>query len=115
MANKYKIGEMFTVKEDYEGTLALSETKKTIRKGSKIIIGADRLAHHMNDGMIQPLSKDAEVEGYDAEGLAEFIFHDICNYLPFCEFLEEYGGEFEINKDGFIDAIESALTEIGLC
>lgn len=115
MADKYKIGEIFTVQSDYEATLALSETKKIIRKGSKIIIGADGLAHHMNDGMIQPIDENAEVRGYNAKGLAEFIFHDICNYLPIHDLIREYGEEFEIDNKGIVDAIENAFTEIGMC
>lgn len=43
-------------------------------KGNKIIIGADNLAHHLRNGMIQPLGEDIEVKGYDPKGISEFIF-----------------------------------------
>lgn len=111
MADKYKIGETFTVQSDYEGTLALSETKKTVRKGSKIIIGADRLAHHVNDGMIQPLAEDAEVKGYDAKGLSEYILLCLTAHYPIDEVLEEY----DISKDDVIERLEYAFCELGMC
>ena len=61
---KYKIGQILTSNQDVEVEKALSGEKVVIPKGNKIIIGADKLAHHLRTGMIQPLGT-AEVEGYD--------------------------------------------------
>ena len=69
---KYKIGRILTSNQDVEVEKALSGEKVVIPKGNKIIIGADKLAHHLRTGMIQPLGT-AEVEGYDSEGLAEYL------------------------------------------
>ena len=67
----YNIGQILTVKEDV--TLEGLGTQKIVKKGSKIYIGADNLAHH-RDGTIQPLGENTEVKGYSVSGLADFIW-----------------------------------------
>ena len=52
---KYKIGQILTVKRDFNVEMAFSDEKRTILKGAKIIIGPDRLAHHLRDYCIQQL------------------------------------------------------------
>ncbi len=105
----YKIGQILTSNRDIEVERELSGEKVIIPKGNKIIIGADKLAHHMMNGMIQPLSENIEVKGYDTNGISEFIFKWMSNQLPLIEMLEYC----EVDKEEFRYEIESALKEIG--
>lgn len=106
---EYKIGQILTSKEDVEVEKALSEEKVVIPKGNKIIIGADNLAHHIKTGMIQPLGENIEVKGYDASGIAEWIYTYLRCHLPLDEMLEDY----DETKETLIEEIECALDEIG--
>lgn len=108
---KYKIGQILTSNTDVVVEKALSGEKITIPKRNKIIIGADKLAHHIRDGMIQPLADDSKVEGYDSSGIAEYIYICLKAHLPINEWMEDY----EISKNAIIEEIECALDEIGLC
>ena len=108
---KYKIGQILTSSRDVEVEKALSGEKVVIPKGNRIIIGADKLAHHIRNGMIQPLADGSEVEGYDNAGIAEYIFACLKAHLPFENWMEEY----EISKDDIIEEIECALDDIGMC
>ncbi len=108
---KYKIGQILTSNRDVEVEKALSGEKVVIPKGNKIIIGADKLAHHIRDGMIQPLADGSEVEGYDASGISEYIYICLKAHLPVTEWMEDY----EISKDDIVEEIECALDEIGVC
>ena len=107
---KYKIGQILTSNRDVEVEKALSGEKVVIPKGNKIIIGADKFAHHIRDGMIQPLSDNLEVERYDSSGLAEYIYMWLESHLPIAEWMEDY----EISKNDIIEEIECALDEIGM-
>ena len=104
----YKIGEILESKKDVTVKKELSDEEIIIPKGNKIIIGADKLAHHLRDGMLQPLQEGSEVEGYDCEGLAEYLFLCLRAYLPLNEMLEDY----EISEKEFREEIEYALDEI---
>lgn len=100
----YNIGQILTVKEDV--TLEGLGTKKTVKKGSKIYIGADNLAHH-RDGTIQPLGENTEVKGYSVNGLADFIWLYIRNHTPVEEeLLAEYGETPDCIKNAIMDALE---------
>ena len=105
---KYKIGQILTSKVDTEIELALSGEKLKIPKGNKIIIGADKFAHHIRDGRIQPLGDGETVEGYDNAGIAEYLYIVLRNHFPIEEMMEGY----EISKEEIIDEIECALDEI---
>ena len=105
----YKIGQILTSNRDIEVERELSGKKVIIPKGNKIIIGADKLAHHMMNGMIQPLSENIEVKGYDTNGISEFIFSWISRFYPIDEMFEDY----EVDKKEFVSEIECALDEIG--
>lgn len=106
---KYKIGQILTATENLEVEKALSGEKVIIPKGSKVIIGADKLAHHFRDGAIQPLAESDTVEGYDTEGLAEYLLKVLESHFPIREMAEDYG----IIRDDLLDEIECALDEIG--
>lgn len=107
MAN-YKIGQILTSAKDVEIEKALSGEKVKIPKGNKIIIGADKLAHHIRNGFIQPLAEDSTVEGYDTAGIAEYVYITLRNHFPLEEMMEGY----EITKQEIINEIEYALDEI---
>lgn len=104
----YKIGQIITSKEDVEIEKALSGEKVKIPKGNRVIIGADKLAHHIRNGFIQPLRKGATVEGYDTAGIAEYIYITLRNHFP----LEEMMDGYEITKQEVTNEIEYALDEI---
>lgn len=105
----YKIGQILTMTEDRKVEKVLSGEKVIVPKGSKIIIGADNLAHHFRDGSIQPLAKTDKVEGYDVAGLAEYLLKILESHFPIREMAEDYG----IIRDDMLDEIELALDEIG--
>ncbi len=107
MAN-YKIGQILTSAKEVEIEKALSGEKVIIPKGNKVIIGADKLAHHIRNGFIQPLAEGSTVEGYDTVGIAEYVYITLRNHFPLEEMMEGY----EITKQEIINEIEYALDEI---
>lgn len=106
---EYKIGQILTSKEDVEVEKALSGEKVIVPKGNKIIIGADEFAHHIRNGMIQPLQEGSEVNGYDASGIAEYLYIYLRNHFEIDDMLENY----DDTKERFMEEIEYALEEIG--
>ena len=105
----YKIGQILTSNRDIEVERELSGEKVVIPKGSKIIIGADKLAHHLRDGTIRPLAENIEVNGYDTKGIAEYVFSWMSRFYPIDEMFEDY----DVNHKEFISEIECSLDEIG--
>ena len=95
---EFSIGDVFEVTETYKGKSVLLNEEVTILKGEKIIIGADKLAHHISSGMISPIGKDSTVEGYNAEGIAKYICLFLRSHLAFDidEMLEGY--DFTMNE-----------------
>lgn len=106
---EYKIGQILTSKKDVEVEKALSGEKVIVPKGNKIIIGADKFAHHIRNGMIQPLQEGSEVKGYDASGIAEYLYIYLRNHFEIDDMLENY----DDTKERFMEEIEYALEEIG--
>ena len=106
---KYKIGQILTVKRDFNVEMAFSDEKRTILKGAKIIIGPDRLAHHLIGDYIQPLAEDAELDGYDTHGIAEYLYQCISQHFPIDDMLEQYND----TKERFVEELECALDDIG--
>ena len=104
----YKIGQMLTVSKDIE-LEGLWGNKKLVKKGTKIWIGADKLAHY-RDGSIQPLAVDSTVEGYDEKGIMERIFAQLATDFPLQEFCEEN----EIDSEEIKTSIMWALDELGI-
>ena len=108
MAN-YKIGEMFIVSADVELKDFLGD-KTLVKKGTKVWIGADGLAHYQ-DGTIQPLSENSTVKGCDAKGITEKILLQLKADLSFDEMRDEHKIDFGVIRD----SIEYALDELGIC
>mgnify|MGYP003509960431 CR=1 FL=1 len=105
---KYKIGQILTSNCDVEVEKMFGE-KVIIPKGNKIIIGADKSAHHFRNGMVQPLQEDIVVDGYDTEGIAEYLTKKLSAIFP----LEEMLGDYDIKKARFEEEIVFFLNDIG--
>ena len=101
----YNIGQILIVNKDIEVERCFG-TKDIVKKGTKIYIGADNLAHH-RDGTIQPLGDNTEVRGYSVSGLADFIWLYIRNYTPVNEdVLDDYDETPDCVKNAIMDALE---------
>lgn len=105
---EYKIGQILVSKEEQVLEKALSGEKEIIPKGSKVIIGADKMAHHIRTGMMQPLG-EAKLHGYDTKGIAEYLCICLKKHFEIDEMLEGYND----TEEHFIEEIECALEEIG--
>lgn len=106
---QYKVGQIITSTREVELETALSGKKVKVPAGNKVIIGADKLAHHIYYGMIQPISEEIEIKGYDANGLAEYLAFYLKNRYPLKELFEYYG----IKESDFKEDLGFALDEIG--
>lgn len=104
-----RIGQIIESKVETEVEVALSGEKVIIPKGNKVIIGADGFAHHLRNGMIQPLGKDMEVKGYDAAGIAKYLYEKLNCHFEIDEMLENY----DLDKCNFMSEIEYYLDDIG--
>lgn len=108
----YGIGQILTYTQDVETHRVLSDKPEIIKKGTKIIVGADGFVRYP-DGSIQKLDEDVEVSGYSTEGLASFIFTYLRNNVyGFSEMLEEW--EEDITEDHIKENIADALEELGM-
>ena len=108
----YGIGQILTYTQDVEAYRALSDTPEVIKKGTKVIVGADGFIRYP-DGSIQKLGKDIEVSGYSTEGLASFIFTYLCrNVYGFSEMLDEW--EDDVTEESLKEHIADALEELGM-
>ena len=114
MAN-YKIGTMLIVSADVELKDFFGD-KTLVKKGTKIWIGADNLAHYQ-DGSIQCLAEDSTVRGYDDRGITERIFTQLKTDFPLAEMCEEYKDEdgIGIGYEDIKESIQYALDELGIC
>lgn len=104
-----KIGQIIESKVETKVEKALSGEVVTIPKGNKVIIGADGFAHHLKDGMIQPLGEDMEIKGYDAAGIAKYLYDRLGNCFAIDEMLENY----DLSESDFVEEIEYCLDDIG--
>lgn len=108
----YNIGQILTYTQDTEVRRAISDTPEIIKKGTKVIVGADGFVRY-SDGSIQKLGENTEVSGYSTEGLASFICNYLChNVYGFSEMLEEW--EEDITEELLKEHIADALEELGM-
>ena len=108
----YGIGQILTYTQDVETHRVLSDTTEVIKKGTKVIVGADGFVRYP-DGSIQKLGEGIEVSGYSTEGLASFIYNYLCrNVYGFSEMLEEWGED--ITEESLKEHIADALEELGM-
>lgn len=103
----YKIGQILTSNQDVEVEKLFGGTV-VIPKGNQIIIGAKGYAYHLRNGMMQPLAEEDKVEGYDTEGIAEFLYRYLRMDFPIDEMLEDY----DETADSFKKCISEALDEL---
>ena len=106
---KYKIGEILVSTKDTTVQMALSNETKVIPKGNEVIVGADGLAHHLRTDMIQPFKKGTEIEGYDTNGLTEYLYRCLSQHFPLKEMLKEH----DYDSSFFRVVIQAALEDIG--
>lgn len=104
----YAIGQKLVFTEDAKIEKAFGE-KEIIKKGTRIFVGADRFAHHLN-GYLQPISEDSEVKGFSVNGIAEWLYE----YLNRDYYLEEMLGGNGTTKEEFMESIADALEELGM-
>lgn len=104
---KYNIGQILGIKEDFEIKSDFKNPKK-IEAGTKVYIGADNFPYMLN-GMLSPINKDSQVEGYSVEGIADFIYETISSRLPIDDMLDDY----DINIVDFKESISDALEDLG--
>ena len=110
----FKVGEMMTLYADVELKDFLGN-KTLAKKGTKIWIGADNLAHYQ-DGSIQPLPENVTVKGYDDRGITERIFAQLKTDLPLVEMCKEYKDEDGVGiGEDIKESIQYALDELGIC
>lgn len=103
----YKIGEILVSQRETELETNFGR-KDVIPKENKVIITAHGLGHHIRNGMKQPLQKDDVVEGYDTEGLAEYLFMCMKRDLPMDDMMYDY----DLTEGDIKEVIEEALDEI---
>lgn len=107
--SEVRIGQIITSKLDTEIEKAISGEKVFVPKGNRVIIGADGFAHHLKNGMIQPLGSDMKVKGYDAAGIAIYLYEKLKCHFEIDEMLENY----DLDKHNFMREIEYYLDDIG--
>lgn len=107
--SEVRIGQIITSKVDTEIEKAISGEKVFVPKGNRVIIGADGFAHHLKNGMIQPLGADMKVNGYDAAGIAIYLYEKLKCHFEIDEMLENY----DLDKYNFMSEIEYYLDDIG--
>lgn len=91
--------------------LKLLNEEITIPEEGKIIIGANKLSHHIGNGMISLIGKDSTVEGYNARGIANYICLFLRVHLAFD--LDKMLEEYDLTINELADEIKYALEEIG--
>lgn len=105
----YGIGQKLVFAEDRIQAKAFGHST-LIRKGTPVFIGADkRFAHYLN-GDIQPLGDSIQVQGYNTDGLAEWVYEYVSGQMPLDDMIEEYGE----TKENFIKIVSEALQELGM-
>lgn len=107
---KYNIGQRIEFIKDYEVQGFLE--KHIIKKGTKAWVTASNShpSFYLQNGKELLLNKDnVELVGYDAEGLAEFIYRFLSRWLPLSDMMEAY----DVEEKEFKDYIVEALEELG--
>lgn len=104
----YAIGQKMVFTEDYELSTAFGGNK-TAKKGTRIFVGADKFAHHM-DSCIQPISEGSEIKGYSVTGISEWLYEWLNRDYYLADMLEGYNS----TKEEFMESIADALEELGM-
>ena len=108
---KPKIGEILTIKEDFEIKSALGGYTKQVKKGDTGFIDSKGMIHYLTGearGKIQNID-GIELKGYDYESITNLIYKRLN-----CEFDIDYMlDDSDIDEvEHFKDIIEDVLSEI---
>lgn len=106
----FKYGQLMVSNQDIVIEKALSGDKVTIPKGSRVVVGFDGLAHHLDNGFIQPFAKNCTLAGFSSSGIVEVVMDCLFNRFPMEEMCEGYDVKQEEIRQEILDALE----EIGL-
>lgn len=80
--------------------------------GEKIIVGFDKLLHHLNKPLVEGIDEaEIEVDGVSSRGLSEYLFRCLDNVFDLMTLLNR--GK-EVTEDTVVDTIVAALYNIGL-
>jgi hypothetical protein len=109
---KYNIGQILTVTEDFATTSMFGDDPKTVKKGTKMYVTAEKTVPQviLPNGVIMRLEKDAEIDGYSVKGIASWIYR----YLRAKFNLDEMFFEYDESAETFKEEIEDALEELGM-
>lgn len=103
----YRVGQILVSKKKHTIETCMGN-ELTIPKGNKVIVGADGYGHHLTSGLIQSLG-DAKVEGYDTEGIADFLWERLSARFP----TDEWIAGWDLTDAMILDVIECALDDLG--
>jgi hypothetical protein len=107
---KNKIGQIVTVKEDFEIETAIGGKKLQVKEGDKGFVDSRGFIHYTSGkarGKIQ-VFKDCEVKGYAHNDIASLIFKRLNCEVNLLEMLEDN----DIDQNDFTDLIEDILMDI---
>lgn len=113
MTTKYNIGQMITLDKDVELKSSLSETINNIKKGTRAWFTASdgNPSLCLEGGKYILLDKDNfKAVGYDAEGLAAYLYYYLGTCFPIQHALDEY----EISQKDFEGFVIEGLEELDM-
>lgn len=91
--------------------LKLLNEEITIPEEEKIIIGADKLSHHIGQRYDFSNWEDSTIKGYNAREIANYICLFLRSHLAFD--LDEMFEGYDLTMNELADEIQYALEEIG--
>lgn len=109
--DRYNVGQIVTATEDIEVVGCFSDEKQVIKKGTKGWVTASKgyPALYLENGSTFLLDKDnTELIGFDAEGIAEWIFRHLRNRTHIDDMMEDY----DVTEDDIKSIISEALEEL---
>ena len=107
-AKSARIGQKMEFTEDFTvGTLFHGE--EVIKRGTTLYVGADGFFRIENGKMLR-MDDDFEVDGFNPDGMADYIYKIVSREFPLDDMLDDY----DVNKSAFKGEISFALGELGL-
>lgn len=106
----HKIGEIITIKEDFEIKTAIGENTIQVKKGDTGFVDSRGMIHYLTGGARNKIQKieGVEVKGYDYESISKLILKRLNEEYNICEMLENEG----IGGHDFRDTVEDVLSDI---
>lgn len=104
-----KVGQEIKMTKDFTLVSCLGTKVLEVKKGDKAYIDGSGFAHYTTGKARGSIQKtNAEIRGFDYENISKIIFKRLDNSYNVDEYLDDY----DIDKNEFIEEIESALVEI---